>query len=107
MISWIHIEDLCRMIHFALKNEPMKGVFNAVAPQPESNAAFMRTLAAVRNGSWYVAVHIPSLLLKIIMGEMSIEVLKSATVSAEKIRSAGFVFSFPSLKDALRDLIGR
>lgn len=107
MISWIHIEDLCRMIHYALRNEQMKGIYNAVAPHPESNAAFMHLLAAVRNGSWYMAMQIPSAVLKMIMGEMSVEVLKSATVSAEKIRSAGFVFSFPSLRDALRNLLGR
>lgn len=107
MISWIHIEDLCRMIQFSLKNERMKGVFNAVSPHPVSNAAFMRTLAALRNGFWHIAVPVPAFILKIMMGEMSIEVLKSATVSGAKIQSAGFDFSFPTLKEALRDLLNR
>jgi NAD dependent epimerase/dehydratase family enzyme len=33
---------------------------------------------------------------------MSIEVLKSATVSAAKIQAAGFVFQFPDIRTALK-----
>ena len=40
-------------------------------------------------------------MLKIILGEMSIEVLKSTTVSSNKIQQAGFLFTFPSIKEAL------
>ena len=39
MISWIHINDLCRQYIFALENEQVQGSYNAVAPQPATNKA--------------------------------------------------------------------
>jgi len=42
--------------------------------------------------------------LKVALGELSIEVLKSATVSNSKIKDAGFQFLFPSIEAALNDL---
>jgi NAD dependent epimerase/dehydratase family enzyme len=37
IVSWIHIDDLIRAILFAMENEKMEGVYNAVAPHPVSN----------------------------------------------------------------------
>lgn len=30
---WIHAEDLCRLMFFAITNDEVKGVLNGVAPQ--------------------------------------------------------------------------
>jgi NAD dependent epimerase/dehydratase family enzyme len=40
------------------------------------------------------------------LGEMSVEILKSATVSSTKIRDHGFDFKFPTIDKALDDLVG-
>ncbi len=40
MISWIHIEDLCRIYMEAMLNASLSGIYNAVAPQPVSNRNF-------------------------------------------------------------------
>lgn len=103
IMSWIHIEDLCRMYLHALKNN-IEGVFNAVAPQTVSNKTFTLQLAKKLRGRFFIPIHVPSFALKIALGEMSIEVLKSATVSSEKIRSAGFRFLYPTIEEALRAL---
>jgi len=47
-------------------------------------------------------LYVPSFILKWMLGEMSIEVLKSATVSANKIRETGFQFLFPTIESALK-----
>ena len=59
---------------------------------------------AKQRGKFYVPVHAPAIALKIALGEMSVEVLKSATVSAEKIRSAGYQFLYPTIEDAVKNL---
>jgi uncharacterized protein len=106
VISWIHIDDICRMYLYAIENKEMKGVFNAVANEHVTNKQFTLQLAKKMRGKFYIPMHVPSFALKIALGEMSIEVLKSATVSNEKIRHAGFKFLHPSLESALNELEG-
>jgi len=104
IISWIHIDDLVRLFIAAIENEKMTGAYNAVAPQPVSNKEFTMQLAKIKRGRFFIPIHVPSFLLKMILGEMSIEVLKSATVSCDKIHFEGFTFNYPSLEAALKQL---
>jgi uncharacterized protein (TIGR01777 family) len=105
VISWIHIEDLCRMYMYAIENEALKGVYNAVAPAPVTNKELTVGLAQKMKGSFYIPLHVPAFVLKTMLGEMSIEVLKSSTVSADKIQAAGFSFLYPTINEALEQLI--
>ena len=105
VVSWIHIEDICRLFIFSIENENMQGVFNAVAPSPVTNGELTLILAQKMKGRFFVPLHVPAFALKLALGQMSVEVLKSATVSAEKIRAAGFSFMYPSIDGALENLI--
>jgi uncharacterized protein (TIGR01777 family) len=105
VVSWIHIDDLCRMYLMAVEDPNLFGVYNAVAPRPVTNKELTVKLAKCIKGNFYVPVHIPAFALKAALGEMSIEVLKSTTVSCDKIRKAGFNFIFPSIDSALNELI--
>ncbi|MFP5041144.1 TIGR01777 family oxidoreductase [Parasediminibacterium sp. JCM 36343] len=104
VISWVHIEDLCRMFVYALENENMNGAYNAVAPNPVTNNNFTIALAKIEKGSFFIPVHVPAFVLKLAMGEMSVEILKSATVSNAKIKSAGLTYKYPELEGALKSL---
>jgi uncharacterized protein len=101
IVSWIHIEDLCRMFLYAIENGSLNGVYNAVAPQPVNNKELSLKLAHKLRGKMFIPVHVPAFALKMALGEMSIEVLKSATVSSDKIKSTGFTFMYPSITAAL------
>ncbi|MDP3392488.1 TIGR01777 family oxidoreductase [Sediminibacterium sp.] len=104
MISWIHVDDLCNQYIYAIENEQMNGVYNAVAPNPVSNKTLTIELAKKICGSFYIPFYVPAFVLKIVLGEMSIEVLKSATVSSSKIENAGFQFAYPTIDAALQAL---
>jgi len=105
VISWIHIDDLCRLFIYALENEEMSGVYNAVAPHPVTNKQLTMQLAKIMRGRFFIPVYVPAFVLQILLGGMSIEVLKSATVSCHKIRTAGFSFLYPTVDAALKQLI--
>jgi uncharacterized protein len=104
MISWIHIDDLCRMYIAAIENNTLTGAYNAVAPHPVSNKELLLKTAAMMRGKTFIPIHVPSFALKIALGEMSVEVLKSATVSGKKISQTGFSFLFPSCDSAINAL---
>jgi uncharacterized protein (TIGR01777 family) len=104
MISWIDVRDLAKMFVYAIEHENLSGSYNAVAPSPVSNKTLTQTLAKVLYGKFYITTYVPSFVLKIMLGEMSIEVLKSTTVSAQKIQDAGFVFDYPNITSSLSSL---
>jgi uncharacterized protein (TIGR01777 family) len=104
IISWIHIDDLVRLFIAAIENEKMNGSYNAVAPHPVSNKDLTIQLARIKKGKFFIPVQVPSFVLKLVLGELSIEVLKSATVSCGKIHDAGFTFQYPSIDAALKAL---
>lgn len=107
VLSWIHIDDMCRLIVNAIEQTEWHGIYNAVSPYPVDNRTLTRTLAGRIKGRYFVQVYIPSFILKMIIGELSIEVLKSATVSAEKCRQAGFQFNYPTIESALDELLAK
>lgn len=103
VVSWIHIDDLCGLFLKAITDNHMRGAYNAVAPIPVSNLVLTHTLAKTINKFW-VPAKVPAFVLKIVLGEMSIEVLKSATISASKAIEAGFEFKYPDIQSALSHL---
>jgi len=106
MMSWIHIDDLCRMYIKSIEDENMVGVYNAVAPNPVSNKEFTKLLAkTLEKPIWLPRV--PGLVIKILFGEMAEVVLKGSMISSEKIEAAEFDFKFVNLEDALVDLLGK
>jgi uncharacterized protein len=102
-MSWIAIDDLARMFLFAIEKGEMKGVYNAVGPNPATNAELTKA-AAKKAGKFFVEIGVPGFALKIILGEMAQMVLGGNKVSAKKIRNAGFEFRYPVLEDALEKI---
>lgn len=104
IVSWIHQQDLNRIMLFALEQDQVTGVYNAVAPDPVDNETLTKAIAQ-RFHKWAIPFKVPSFILKIMLGEMSVEILKSAKVSATKIIAAGFTFNYASMDEALDDLL--
>lgn len=106
VVSWIHIDDLVRTYIYAIENEKMNGAYNAVAPQPVTNKHLTLEIAKAIKKSLFIPVHVPAFVLQIVLGEMSIEVLKSATVSCKKLQDERFTFLYPSMQAAIHQLAG-
>ncbi|AHM61626.1 hypothetical protein D770_16860 [Flammeovirgaceae bacterium 311] len=102
--SWIHIDDLCKLMLKAMRDENMHGAYNAVAPEPVTNAHFSEVLAAALNKPYFLP-EVPGKLMKLALGERAIAVLGSVRGSADKVLKTGFKFQYPELESALGQLV--
>ena len=53
MISWIHVEDICRLYMEAMMSPSWAGVYNAVAPNPVNNRTFTLELAKANERKFF------------------------------------------------------
>ena len=51
-ISWLHIDDFCAMVRWAIDNPQTQGAYNATGPAPATNADFMRALRSALGRPW-------------------------------------------------------
>lgn len=104
-ISWIHIDDLCRLFCAALTNESWQGVYNAVAPEPVTNETLTRTIASVLHRPM-VLPNIPAFAIKLLYGEMATVVTGGNYVLNKRIaEETTFNYKFSDLTNALEDLL--
>jgi uncharacterized protein (TIGR01777 family) len=104
--SWIHEEDLVQLFLFAIQNENVEGIYNAVSPNPVTMQSFAETMKIRSKLPWRMVFSVPQWLLSGALGEMSTVLKNSARVSCKKITDLGCHFTFPTLEEALKDLIG-
>jgi hypothetical protein len=103
-MPWIHINDLTRLYLRVIEDPSMSGAYNAVAPQHVSHKEFIKTLGKVMSRPVF-PIAVPAFLMKTVFGEMSDVILKGSRVSSEKIVNSGYVFNYPELDGALREII--
>lgn len=101
--SWIHRDDLVKLIIQAVEQENMSGVYNATAPNPVRMSKLCQTLGEVLNRpSW---LPVPDFVLEILLGDGAIVVLEGQRVLPKKTQASGFSFQYPDLKPALAEIV--
>jgi hypothetical protein len=100
--SWIHLEDVCQIMD-TLSEQKSTGIFNAVAPYPVSMDNLIDEMRHYRTA--WLRMHVPEFLLKLLLGEMAIEVTKSTTVSSRKLQELGYAFRFLTIQEAVKNLL--
>jgi len=101
-MSWVHLDDLVGMIQHVLAN-PVRGAVNGTSPNPVSNADFSKALG--HSLSRPAIVPMPAFTLKLMFGEMSELLLASQRVLPKAAETAGYVFRFPVLEQALENIV--
>jgi NAD dependent epimerase/dehydratase family enzyme len=104
VVSWVHVKDVARAMRFAIERIELAGIYNVVAPLPVTHSNMVHTMA--KSKGWLkIPIPLPSPLVKLMLGEMSTEVLKSCTVSPDKISETGFRFDFRDIETAVKDIL--
>lgn len=100
-MSWIDLDDAAKAFIYLATEANTSGAVNLVAPNPETNANFTKTLAKVIHRPAFFPV--PTFGVKALFGEMGEELLLSSNrVSANKLVNSGFKFTYPDLESALK-----
>jgi uncharacterized protein (TIGR01777 family) len=102
-ISWIHIRDIANVFLHAIRTESLSGPVNGAAPNAVRNREFTKSLGNALGRPTFCAV--PSFVLKTLLSEQCGLMLDSQRAVPEKLLATGFQFQFPSLPEALNDLI--
>ncbi len=103
-LPWVHIDDLCGVFIKSIEDQKMEGAYNAVSPHHVTNTDFNRTLAQVLDKPFWMP-NVPTVVLKLMFGQMSQIFLNGSRISADKIQKAGFQFTYPNLEPALKNLL--
>lgn len=105
-MSWVHRDDLVRLIAHCAANPDISGAVNGTAPQPVRNAEFTRSLGkALRRPA---VIPVPALPLKLALGQFAEELLLGGQrVHPVKAQASGFAFLYPELDTALSAILAR
>jgi uncharacterized protein len=104
VMSWVHVDDMARAYVAAIENSAMNGVYNVTTSEKITQKDFILKCAKAKKRP-YIAIHVPEFALKAMLGEMSVEVLKSATIDNSRFRQTGFRFLYPGVDSAINELI--
>lgn len=101
---WIHLDDEIGAMMFAIENEKLEGAVNFAAPGSVTMKEFCAALGkAMHRPSW---APVPGFVLKVILGEMAGPLLLSGQrVVPRKLVDAGYRFRFPTVHEALQDVL--
>jgi uncharacterized protein (TIGR01777 family) len=107
-VSWIHERDFVRAVEFLVGRDDLSGAVNVCAPNPVTNADFMRDLRR----AWGMPIGLPAPAPLLEVGAVFLRtetelILKSRRVVPARLLEAGFAFEYPDWPAAARELCAR
>lgn len=102
-VVWVHIQDVLRAMEFILTHETEQKVFNVVAPEKVTQSQFVNIAALSLKR--HPLLSMPAWVFKSLLGEQSQLILNGQFVQSKALQQVGFEFKFPTLKEALNDLL--
>lgn len=102
--SWVHEQDLVNIFLFLAGRNDIEGPFNCTAPQPVRNGEMTKAIGrALGVPTWPFGV--PGFIMKIVLGEFGSVLLKGQKVIPARLAELNFDFRFPTMSEALADLL--
>lgn len=98
-LSWVGLDDLVNAILYLIDHQQAQGIFNITAPNAVNNQEFTKQLA--QHLKRFAPVPVPSIVLRLLLGEMSTLLLEGQHVRPSRLLDLGFVFNSPNLAQAL------
>lgn len=101
---WIHLDDLVNALLFLLGADECRGPFNFTAPQSVRQKEFARALGGALHRP--ACLPVPAVVMKLALGEFGRSLLQGPKVVPRALTDSGFLFTYPELQPALREIVG-
>jgi len=98
--SFVALHDEVAAIRHLIDTDGLSGPFNLTAPNPVPNREIAAAMGRVLHRPNLFTVPAPA--LKLVLGEMSGDVLGSQRVLPKRLLESGFTFAFPEIEGAIR-----
>jgi len=102
-MPWVHVTDLARLYVHAAEHDSIRGPMNAVAPNPVRNSEFTKALGRQLHRPAFMPA--PYIGLRILFGEFAQVLFASQRVIPRVALDSGFVFQYPDIAAALREIL--
>ena len=102
---WIHVDDIVGIYVFALETDSVTGPINTSAPEAIRQKQFMQIFGEVMHRR--VLFSIPIFMLRLKYGDLAETFNNSAKISSDKIQRLGYAFKYPSVKEALLNVVNK
>ncbi len=104
-VSWLHQTDFCRALEWLIAHKEVSGPVNLAAPNPLPNAEMMRLFRELTGAPF----GLPATEWMLEIGAFFLRtetelILKSRRVIPGKLLAGGFEFTFPIMREALKNL---
>lgn len=101
MMSWIQLQDLLAIFQHLLNSPSSRGVYNAVAPEPVTQATFSATLASLLRRP--ALLNLRASWVRTLFGEMGDRLLlQGQLVKPARLQDESFVYNYPDVRSALQ-----
>ena len=102
-MPWIHVADLARLYVHGAEMAGISGAMNSVAPHPVRNSEFTRALGRQLHRPAFIPA--PYFGLRLAFGEFAQVLFASQRVVPQVALDTGFVFQYPTLAEALQNIL--
>jgi len=100
---WIHFTDEVNALKYLIDSDSASGAYNLCSPTPVTNLEFSRILGRrLRRPCW---LSVPSLVLRLMYGEMADLVLKGQKQMPRRLQRSSFRFLYTAADAALKDIV--
>lgn len=101
---WIHIDDIARMMMYAIDQQHISGTFIAAGPAPVTNKELILAVDHYMSPKKIIA-GVPRLVLSVVLGEMHRVLFESCSAFPKKMMKEGFQFRFNTIDEAAKNLM--
>ncbi|MFT6957020.1 MAG: hypothetical protein ACJAYC_002027 [Halieaceae bacterium] len=103
-LSWVHRADAVAAIDWLLHAPGVSGVINVTAPAPVTSRGFCEAMKC--RTRTLITLAMPARVMRLLVGEMADELLITGQrVVPARLQAEGFPFLFPTIDDALKDIL--